>query len=132
PMSKWSGPACRGWQTMPPISSLIRLRTKGKSDRTRNLSCGRPRDHKTCYPPPLAMTTESAKYASASLAPDRPQDRMRPYRILVASSLVVPVLLFVAVARHAYQEALREVRQEVSRTTEVLHQHALNVFETHQ
>ncbi len=59
-------------------------------------------------------------------------ENIRPYKALVAASLIVPLLLFLIVTWQEYQSDLQGLKQHVLSTTEILHQHAENVFETHQ
>ena len=59
-------------------------------------------------------------------------DKIRPYKILVAASVIVPLVLFSIIMWQDYRTVVQTTKQEVLRTTEMFQQHALNVFETHQ
>ncbi|MFA6147716.1 MAG: PAS domain S-box protein [bacterium] len=64
--------------------------------------------------------------------PSIPSDKIRPYKILLAASLIVPLLLFAIIMWQDYRMEFHAAELEVLRTTEIFQQHALNVFETHQ
>lgn len=59
-------------------------------------------------------------------------DKIRPYKVLVVASLIVPLALFAIIMWQDYRTEFRATEQEVLRTTEIFQQHALNVFETQQ
>jgi len=59
-------------------------------------------------------------------------DKIRPYKVLVAASLIVPLALFAIIMWQDYRTEFRATGQDVLRTTEIFQQHALNVFETQQ
>lgn len=56
----------------------------------------------------------------------------RPYKILFAVSVVIPVMLFSFMMWQDYNSILKEHKIEAVRTAKIFQQHALNVFETHQ
>jgi two-component system cell cycle sensor histidine kinase/response regulator CckA len=64
--------------------------------------------------------------------PDNPSDKVRPYKILAAASLVVPLALFALTAWQDYRIEFQATGQEVVHTAEIFQQHAINVFQTHQ
>jgi PAS domain S-box-containing protein len=72
------------------------------------------------------------KDAEAIHSHDSQGNQIRPYRILVASSLIVPAVLCAIIAWQDYKSVLRATEREVLRTTDIFHRQALNVFETHQ
>jgi C4-dicarboxylate-specific signal transduction histidine kinase len=55
-----------------------------------------------------------------------------PYRLLIAAALLIPALLFGAVAWEDRGRVLRNAEQEAQQTVDIFRQHALNVFETHE
>lgn len=59
-------------------------------------------------------------------------DNIRPYKVLVVASLIVPLALFAIIMWQDYRTEFRATGQDVLRTTEIFQQHALNVFETQQ
>jgi len=59
-------------------------------------------------------------------------DKIRPYKILAAASLIVPLALFAVIMWQDYRIAFQTQEKDVLRTAEVFQQHALNVFETQQ
>ena len=59
-------------------------------------------------------------------------DKIRPYKVLAASSVIVPMVLFSFIMWQDYRAEYRAGEQDVLRTAEIFQQHALNVFETHQ
>jgi len=54
------------------------------------------------------------------------------YFALTVSSIVIPLLLFLFIIWQDYKAAIRTNTVEALRTSSILQQHALNVFETHQ
>jgi signal transduction histidine kinase/PAS domain-containing protein len=59
-------------------------------------------------------------------------DTARPYKVLIAASLIIPIFLFLFTIWQDYNSILTSNIQEVKRTSIIFQQHALNVFETHQ
>ena len=59
-------------------------------------------------------------------------DKIRPYKVLAAASVIVPLALFAVIMWQDYQAEFHAGEQEVLRIAEIFQQHALNVFETHQ
>ena len=55
-----------------------------------------------------------------------------PYRLLIAAALLIPALLFGAIAWEDRARVLRDTEQEALQTVDIFRQHALNVFETHE
>ena len=55
-----------------------------------------------------------------------------PYRLLIAAALLIPALLFGAVAWEDRGRVLRNAEQDAQQTVDIFRQHALNVFETHE
>src|SRR3954467_5989583 len=55
-----------------------------------------------------------------------------PYRLLIAAALLIPALLFGAVAWEDRGRVLGNAEQEAQQTVDIFRQHALNVFETHE
>src|SRR3954452_21666895 len=55
-----------------------------------------------------------------------------PYRLLIAAALLIPALLFGAIAWEDRARVLRDTEQEALHTVDIFRQHALNVFETHE
>ena len=56
----------------------------------------------------------------------------RPTVALLAISIVLPLLLFALAAWQNRRDVVREAENRVERTTRILHEHALKVFETHE
>ena len=54
----------------------------------------------------------------------------RPGLALIAASVLLPIILFVLAAWFSYVETLRKAEARVERTTRILEEHALKVFET--
>lgn len=55
---------------------------------------------------------------------------VRPYRLLLAASILVPALVFLGAAVWSRSEVLRESDETVVRADAVLHEHARKVFDT--
>jgi two-component system NtrC family sensor kinase len=51
--------------------------------------------------------------------------------IFVGASLAIPALVFVAAAWLSYDGHFRQARERLARTLDVVHEHAVKVFETH-
>ena len=60
----------------------------------------------------------------------RPAIWGRPGSALIAASVVLPIVLFVLSAWYSYNETMRRAEQRVERTTRILEEHALKVFES--
>ena len=56
---------------------------------------------------------------------------LRGFKMLVAAAVMAPVLLFGVIAAHDRVRLLDELARTARGQTEILHQHALNVFQTH-
>ncbi len=72
----------------------------------------------------FGMTTRTPPGTAAS--------SLWPYRALLAAAIAAPLLLFALVAWLDRGAVLREAEREAEETVGIFHQHALNVFETHQ
>jgi two-component system NtrC family sensor kinase len=55
---------------------------------------------------------------------------LRPLRILVAASIILPIAIFVFAAWVSYDQHLAEARDRVQRNLNTIYEHALKVFET--
>ncbi|MGV3634965.1 MAG: ATP-binding protein [Pseudorhodoplanes sp.] len=55
---------------------------------------------------------------------------LRPLRILVAASIILPIAIFVFAAWVSYHQHLAEARDRVQRNLNTVYEHALKVFET--
>ena len=53
-------------------------------------------------------------------------------RLLIVASLFVPMGAFLAAALYSRAEVLREGQETVLRTTAVIHEHTLKIFETEE
>ncbi len=66
--------------------------------------------------------TRSAKHSQA----------LWPYRLLMVASIVLPALLFAVIAVVDRRNVAETAEQRATAASEILYQHALNVFETHE
>ena len=64
--------------------------------------------------------------------PETDASSLWPYRALVVAAIAVPLLLFALVAWLDRAAVLREGEREAQETIGIFHQHALNIFETHE
>lgn len=64
----------------------------------------------------------------AARSPSSPAERS--LRLLAVAAFVLPVLVFLAAAWIAYDHAFDEARSRLQRTLDVVHEHAIKVFET--
>ena len=64
-------------------------------------------------------------------SPVVPDRGYRPTIALLAISIVLPLLLFALAAWQNRRDVVHEAESRVERTTRILHEHALKVFETH-
>jgi len=55
---------------------------------------------------------------------------LRPLRLLVAASIILPVAIFLAASWVSYHQHLAESRDRVQRNLNTIYEHALKVFET--
>ena len=55
---------------------------------------------------------------------------LRPLRILVAASIILPIAIFLFASWISYQQHLLEARDRVQRNLNTIYEHALKVFET--
>src|SRR2546430_206338 len=55
---------------------------------------------------------------------------VRPLRILLAASLVVPLLVFAGASWLTYERDFADAKRQIAREADVLHEHALKVVET--
>ena len=55
---------------------------------------------------------------------------LRPLRLLVAASIIVPIAIFLFAAWISYDQHLAEARDRVQRNLNTIYEHALKVFET--
>jgi signal transduction histidine kinase len=53
-------------------------------------------------------------------------------KVLLAISVLLPLVVLVLAAAQGRREAIRETHARVERTTHILHEHAVKVFETHR
>jgi signal transduction histidine kinase/CheY-like chemotaxis protein len=64
--------------------------------------------------------------------PSRHTDAVGTLRILLVASIVVPILLFIAVAWIDYRDVVAETERDLGRLSEIAREHALKVFDTHR
>src|SRR5688572_9039482 len=55
---------------------------------------------------------------------------LRPLRLLVAASIILPIAIFLFAAWISYHQHLAEARDRVQRNLNTIYEHALKVFET--
>ncbi len=55
---------------------------------------------------------------------------LRPLRLLVAASIIVPIAIFLFAAWISYHQHVAEARDRVQRNLNTIYEHALKVFET--
>ncbi len=55
---------------------------------------------------------------------------LRPLRLLVAASVILPIAIFVLAAWFSYQQHVADARDRVQRNLNTIYEHALKVFET--
>ncbi len=67
-------------------------------------------------------------------APDAPPYRPAPRAFwpLASAAVLVPLLIFCAVAWQGYQQTMRETQVDAQRSAEIFYRHARNVFQTHE
>ncbi|AWK87491.1 hybrid sensor histidine kinase/response regulator [Azospirillum thermophilum] len=63
-------------------------------------------------------------------APGGKTGSLRLLRLLLAASVLVPLLLFGAIAWHDYEEVKRETGRNTAKTAQILHEHMTKVFDT--
>ncbi len=80
----------------------------------------------------MGRRTETDGRGATRSADDRRRPAIwgRPGSALIAASVVLPIVLFVLSAWYSYNETIRRAEQRVERTTRILEEHALKVFES--
>jgi signal transduction histidine kinase/ActR/RegA family two-component response regulator len=69
--------------------------------------------------------------AGEALSKANPGSATRSLYVFVVASVVLPALVFIAASWLAYDGHFRQARERLARTLDVVHEHAVKVFETH-
>jgi signal transduction histidine kinase/ActR/RegA family two-component response regulator len=78
------------------------------------------------------MTSEDVSPAAEAHPVAQNGGAERSLWILVATVVIVPVVIFVGASSLSYVNHFREAREGLARTLDLVHEHAVKVFETHE
>jgi len=81
---------------------------------------------------PAHLARDTAAPASAAPGPALLADSTRGFRLLWAASILIPLVILLAASLWSARTVESEARARVSRTVDMLHEHALRSFETQE